>query len=75
MTTKLPIRDVDDVVDVDLYSKDVLVGGCLRGIVTDIMLSTDTGKQYKFLSLNDTSKNLAVRNLLHRAGDPAVSSW
>lgn len=47
--TKLPIRDVDDDVDVDLNSRDVLVGGCLRGMVTDRKLPTDTGKEYKFL--------------------------
>lgn len=33
MTTKLALRDVDDIVDADLNSRDVLVGGCLRGIV------------------------------------------
>lgn len=52
MTTKLPIRDVDGIVDVDLNSRDVLVGGCLRGIVTDSKSPTDTGKEYKFFSLN-----------------------
>ena len=48
--TKFPARDLDVVINVDLNSRDVLVSGCLREIVTDRKLPTDTGKEYKFLS-------------------------
>ena len=50
MTKKLPIRNVDDAVDVDLNSRHVPVGGCLRGRVTDRKLPTDSGKECRFLS-------------------------
>lgn len=37
---------------------DVLMGGCLRGIVTDRKLPTDTGKEYKFLSFKGFKQEL-----------------
>ena len=76
MTTKLPMRNVDDAVDVDLNSRHVRVGGCLRGRVTDRKLSTDTGKEYRLLSLNETSKQeLSCKELAAQSRRPAVISW
>ena len=76
MTTKLPMRNVDDAVDVDLNSRHVRVGGCLRGRVTDRKLSTDTGKECRLLSLNETSKQeLSCKELAAQSRRPAVISW
>lgn len=45
-TTTLLIREVADVAAV-CNSVDVLVGGCLRGRMSDRELPADTGKEYK----------------------------
>lgn len=75
MTTKLPNRDVDEIVDVDLNSRDVLVGGCLRGIVTDRKLPTHTGKEYKFFSLNGYKREFSCRKTAAQSRGPTMSSW
>lgn len=49
MTANFPIKAVED--DVDLNSRDALMGGCLQGIVTERKLQTDTGKAYKLCFL------------------------
>lgn len=69
MTTKLPIWMQMMPIDVDLNSRDALVGGCLREIVTDRNLP-DRGKKYKLLFLHEDKQNLEARRRRQRVGDP-----
>lgn len=46
MTATFLIREVNGVADA-CDSVDVLVGGCLKGRVSDRELPADTGKEYK----------------------------
>lgn len=69
MTATFLIREVNGVADA-CDSVDVLVGGCLRGRVSDRELPADTRKEYKCFSLNGCKQELSCKKT--GAGEAAL---